>query len=106
MTDPRRVIAKRAENLAEAKPYVRGWAQAKRGTEALAEQLVAVGLEADFLGLKADVTVFGDGLVCLGPIRPAAAQLLADMLATGLAMEMADRAALADAAEPPEEPAA
>ncbi|MEU1625820.1 hypothetical protein ABZ746_10930 [Streptomyces sp. NPDC020096] len=97
MTDPRRVIAKRAETLEPAKPYVRGWAEAKSATEELAAQLRSVGLELDFLGLKADVSVFGDGLVCLGPIRPAAAQLLAELLATGLASEMAERGAIGDA---------
>ncbi|MDF3293392.1 hypothetical protein [Streptomyces silvisoli] len=106
MTDPRRVIAKRAENLEPAKPYVRGWADAKRGTEALAEQLRAAGLGSDFLGLKADVSVFGDGLVCLGPVRPAAVELFAKMLATGLATEMAEHAGLSSAVEPPDAPAA
>ncbi|MGW7008166.1 hypothetical protein ACWGCW_36590 [Streptomyces sp. NPDC054933] len=91
--DPRRVIARRAEELAPAVPYVRGWAEAKRATDALAEQLCSLGLDLDFLGLKADVSVFGDGLVCLGPVRPDAAQLLANLIATGLAVEMADRAA-------------
>ncbi|MFF3819418.1 hypothetical protein ACFYYD_22955 [Streptomyces bluensis] len=87
--DPRRVIASRAEELAPAVPYVRGWADAKRATDALAEQLRALGLESGFLGLKADVSVFGDGLVCLGPISPETAQLLAEAIATGLALEMA-----------------
>ena len=91
--DPRRVIARRAEELAPAVPYVRGWAEAKRATEALAEQLRALGLEPDFLGLKADVSVFGDGLVCLGPVRPEAAQILAALITTGLASEMAEQAA-------------
>ncbi|MFF4751762.1 hypothetical protein ACWD5R_20400 [Streptomyces sp. NPDC002514] len=87
--DPRRVIARRAEDLAPAVPYVRGWAEAKRATDALAEQLHALGMDSDFLSLKADVNVYGDGLVCLGPIRPTTAQLLAEAIATGLALEMA-----------------
>ncbi|MGW1283325.1 hypothetical protein ACWD4N_06325 [Streptomyces sp. NPDC002586] len=87
--DPRRVIAKRAEDLAPAVPYVRGWAETKRATDALAEQLQALGLDSDFLGLRADVSVFGDGLVCLGPIRSETAQLLTEAIATGLALEMA-----------------
>ncbi|MEU1626908.1 hypothetical protein ABZ746_16610 [Streptomyces sp. NPDC020096] len=91
--DPRRVIARRAEELAPAVPYVRGWAEAKRATDTLAEQLRELGLELDLMGLKADVSVFGDGLVCLGPVRPDAAELLADLVATGLAVGMADRAA-------------
>jgi hypothetical protein len=48
-------------------------------------------LESDFPGLKADVNVFGDGLVCLGPIRPEAALLLAELIASGLAAETPDR---------------
>lgn len=94
--DPRRVVARRAENLSEARPYVRGWAQAKRAAEALAEQLRSAGLETDFSGLKADVSVFGDGLVCLGTLRPDAVQLLARLVSTGLTMEMAERAGRTD----------
>ncbi|MBP0455989.1 hypothetical protein JFN87_00530 [Streptomyces bomunensis] len=91
--DPRRVVARRAENLSEARPYVRGWGQAKRAAEALAQQLRAAGLETDFPGLKADVSVFGDGLVCLGTLGPDAAELLARLVAVGLSAEMAERAA-------------
>ncbi|MEU6174995.1 hypothetical protein ABZ832_24190 [Streptantibioticus parmotrematis] len=102
VNDPRRVIAKRADTLAPAVPYVRGWAQAKRASDALAEQLHAAGLESDFLDLKADVSVFGDGLVCLGPIRPEAAQILADLIATGLAMEMAEGGTFTGEVNPPD----
>ncbi|TKA04562.1 hypothetical protein FCI23_36015 [Actinacidiphila oryziradicis] len=73
-------------------PYVRGWATAKRAADTLAAQLRVLGFEPDFLGLKADVSVFGDGLVCLGPVRPEAIQLLAEALATGLTAEMASAA--------------
>ena len=97
MTDPRGVVAKRAEELRPGVPYVRGWATAKKGAEALAEQLAAIGLESDFPALKADVNVFGDGLVCLGAIRPEAAVLLSVLIATGLAMEMDARAGHRDA---------
>ncbi|MCF3960366.1 hypothetical protein [Streptomyces fuscigenes] len=106
MSDPRRVVAKRAENLSPTVPYVRGWAEAKRGADSLADQLRAAGLSSDFLGLKADVSVFGDGLVCLGPIRPAAAELLARLPASGLAMEMAECAGLRDVSAPPDASAA
>jgi hypothetical protein len=92
MTDRRGVIAKRAEDLLPGVPYVRGWVRARRGTDALARQLVALGLQTDFPGLRADVNVFGDGLVCLGAVRPETAALLAELIASGLAMEMADRA--------------
>ncbi|MFF4346305.1 hypothetical protein [Streptomyces sp. NPDC001530] len=93
MTDRRGVVAKRAENLAPDVPYVRGWIRARRGAEALARQLSALGLESDFPGLSADVNVFGDGLVRLGSIRPEAAALLAELIASGLAAEMPDCAA-------------
>ncbi|WP_405464257.1 hypothetical protein OG783_09845 [Streptomyces jietaisiensis] len=90
MTDRRGVVAKRAENLSQDVPYVRGWARACRGAGALAMQLTALGLEPDFPGLAADVNVAGDGLVRLGAIRPEAAQLLAELIVSGLAKEMAD----------------
>lgn len=94
MTDRRGVIAKRAEDLAPNVPYVRGWMHARRGAETLARQLTSLGLEADFPGLSADVNVFGDGLVRLGSIRPEAAVLPAELIASGLAAEMAEGAAL------------
>lgn len=93
MTDRRGVVAKRAENLMPGVPYVRGWVRARRGAETLARQLAALGLESDFPGLIADVNVFGDGLVSLGSIRPEAAVLLAELIASGLAAEMTHRAA-------------
>ncbi|QID40362.1 hypothetical protein G3260_004841 [Streptomyces albus] len=68
--------------------YVRGWAEGKRAADDLAEMLRAFGLEVDLPGLKADVNVFGDGVVTLGAVRPDAARLLADLLTTGLTAEM------------------
>ncbi|MFE9387667.1 hypothetical protein ACFYMO_31265 [Streptomyces sp. NPDC007025] len=56
--------------------------------DGLAEVLRAVGLDVDLPGLKADVNVFGDGVVTLGTVRPDAARLLADLLTTGLTAEM------------------
>ena len=88
MTDRRGVVAKRAENLMPSVPYVRGWAQARRGADELAAQLTALGLEPDFPGLTADVNVSGDGLVRLGTVRPEAALLLAELIVSGLAAEM------------------
>ncbi|WRZ88664.1 hypothetical protein OHB54_06060 [Streptomyces sp. NBC_01007] len=88
MTDRRGVVAKRAENLMPGVPYVRGWAQARRSADALASQLIAVGMESDFQGLAADVNVSGDGLVRLGIVRPEAARILAELIASGLAAEM------------------
>ncbi|MGC8918865.1 hypothetical protein AB7952_07590 [Streptomyces sp. PG2] len=55
----------------------------------MATQLTALGLEPDFPGLSADVNVAGDGLVRLGAIRPEAALLLAELIVSGLAAEMA-----------------
>ena len=60
MTDRRGVVAKRAENLSPGVPYVRGWNRARQSASALADQLVLLGLDADFPGLVADVNVFGD----------------------------------------------
>jgi hypothetical protein len=57
----------------------------------LAAQLTALGLEPDFPGLSADVNVAGDGLVRLGAVRPEAALLLAELIVSGLAAEMANR---------------
>ncbi|MGW5675417.1 hypothetical protein ACWEV4_10075 [Streptomyces sp. NPDC003860] len=91
MTDRRGVTAKRAEELIPGIPYVRGWSRAHRSATALADKLRALGLDADFPGLKPDVNVDGDGLVCLGTIRPEAAQLLAQTLVTGLTLELAER---------------
>jgi hypothetical protein len=87
MTDRRGVVAKRAENLSPGVPYVRGWNRARRSAGALADQLVLLGLDSDFPGLVADVNVFGDGLVQLGTVRPEAAELLAALIAAGLAAE-------------------
>ncbi|MEW1776197.1 hypothetical protein [Streptomyces sp. NPDC086777] len=89
MTDRWGVVAKRAENLMPGVPYIRGWAQARRSAGALAEQLTALGLESDFPGLAADVNVSGDGLVRLGSIRPEAALMLAELIASGLTTETA-----------------
>ncbi|MET7908794.1 hypothetical protein ABZS98_11015 [Streptomyces avermitilis] len=88
MTDRRGVVAKRAENLMPGVPYVRGWAQARRGADELAAQLTALGLEPDFPGLTADVNVSGDGLVRLGTVRPEAAMMLAELIVSGLAVEI------------------
>ncbi|MGW1563807.1 hypothetical protein ACWCQ1_46185 [Streptomyces sp. NPDC002144] len=87
MTDRRGVVAKRAENLSLGVPYVRGWNRARQSADALADQLVLLGLDSDFPGLVADVNVFGDGLVQLGGVRPEAAEFLAKLITVGLAAE-------------------
>lgn len=90
MTDPRDACAEPADVLLPGVPYVRSWARAKQGAEALAEQLTALGLAGDFPFLKADVNVDGNDVVRLGIATPEAVQLLADALARGLAQEIAD----------------
>ncbi|MCX5248933.1 hypothetical protein OG895_27565 [Streptomyces sp. NBC_00201] len=90
MTDRRGVVANRAENLSPGVPYVRGWNRARQSAGALADQLILLGLDSDFPGLAADVNVFGDGLVQLGTVRPEAAELLARLIAAGLAAESRD----------------
>ncbi|MFD5518486.1 hypothetical protein [Streptomyces sp. NPDC127066] len=87
MTNRRGVVAKRAETLMPDVPYVRGWAQARRGADELAAQLTALGLERDFPSLTADVNVSGDGLVRLGVVRPDAALILAELIVAGLAAD-------------------
>ncbi|MGW6022725.1 hypothetical protein [Streptomyces sp. NPDC055099] len=100
MTDRRGVVAKRAEDLMPGVPYVRGWTQARRSADLLATQLTDLGLESDFPGFTADVNVFGDGLVRFGTIRPEAALLLAELIATGLAAEAAGSTAPACSTDP------
>ncbi|MFF7156285.1 hypothetical protein [Streptomyces sp. NPDC008139] len=90
MTDPRGVCAERAERLTPGVPYVRGWAAAKRGADELARELSFLGLASDFPGLRPDVNVSGDGLVCIGVVRPEAAEILARLISAGLAHEMAE----------------
>ncbi|MGP4111976.1 hypothetical protein ACTWP5_13800 [Streptomyces sp. 4N509B] len=91
MTDARGVCAGSATGLASGVSYVRGWADAKTGADALAEQLRALDVGHLFAGLKADVNVNGDGIVHLGQIRPATAQLLATLIVQGLTMEVLSR---------------
>jgi hypothetical protein len=88
MTDPAGVCAKSAETLAPGIPYVRGWSDARRSAEALARQLACADLAPDVPGLKADVNVIGQGVVCVGSVRPDVGRELARLLAAGLAAEM------------------
>jgi hypothetical protein len=106
MTDRRGVVAKRAEDLSPGVPYVRGWNRARQSAGALADQLVLLGLDSDFPGLVADVNVFGDGIVQLGAVRPEAVELLAKLIAAGLAAESTDMTAKATLPSPREAPAA
>ncbi|ONK11206.1 hypothetical protein [Streptomyces sp. MP131-18] len=88
MTDVRGVCAGSAEELAPGVPYVRGWADAKRAADALAEPLRVLDLQAIFAQLKPDVNVHGEGVVRLGTVRPAAAHALATLIMTGLTVEV------------------
>jgi len=70
--------------------YVRGWSTARDATDRLAEQVQRAGLDQDFIGLAADVSVYGNGLVKLGTLTAEAAEWLAVLLTRGLC-EQADR---------------
>jgi hypothetical protein len=98
VTDPRDVCAASADALASGVPYVRGWFKGSQGAEALAEQLCLAGLEEDFPALRADVNVFGEGVVRVGQIRPEAALRLVGLLGAGLVAEMVETWAEEDAA--------
>lgn len=105
MTGRRDVCAPSAEDLQSDVPYVRGWMEGRRGADALAEALRALGLETDLPGLRADVNVRGDGIVCLGEVRPAAAELLTRALTAGLSVEMTHDATRPPSSSPPNAPA-
>lgn len=82
------VCEPRAEIFAVGTGYVRGWATARTASEDLAAQLQRAGLAEDFGGLRADVTVSGQGLVCVGMVRAEAVRALAVLVARGLSVEM------------------
>ncbi|MEW2522934.1 hypothetical protein [Actinacidiphila alni] len=104
MTNPSGLCASRAESLDPGVPYVQGWAESKRATEALAEQLRSAALADDFTTLKADVNVFGEGVICLGTIRPEATVRLASLLTVGLLIEQLDEWSREDGIDPNEAP--
>nr|WP_171904306.1 hypothetical protein [Streptomyces abyssalis] len=106
MTGRRDVCAPSAEDLQSDVPYVRGWMDGRRGADALADALRALGLETDLPGLRADVNVRGDGIVCLGKVRPSAAELLTRALTAGLSVDMARNAARPPSSSQPDAPTA
>jgi hypothetical protein len=61
-------------------PYVRGWAHAARTTTALEAALRHYGLREAFPYLRAEVNVYGIGMVELGRITPETAHALATLL--------------------------
>lgn len=67
MTNPSGVYASRAESLDPHVPYVCGWVESQRATDALAGQPRSAAIADDFTTLNADVNVFGEGVVCLAP---------------------------------------
>lgn len=67
--------------LREGVSYVRGWADAEDAVAGLRGELDRCGLAGRVAGLRAEVTVAGVGVVDLGRVTPATAQMLAALLA-------------------------
>ena len=82
------VCAPRAEILQDGIPYVAGWSAAQRSTSALADSLRHAGLDDGFAALRADVSVHGEGMVCVGTAPAAVVQQLAILLTQGLCAEL------------------
>jgi hypothetical protein len=61
--------------------YVRGWAHAARAIASLEKELGACGLSDALPYMRAEVNVFGVGIIELGRIIPETAQTLAALLA-------------------------
>ena len=66
--------------LEEGIAYVRGWTRAQRSVAELKEALSEIGREDAMPYLRADVNVFGAGIVELGRITPETADLIAQAL--------------------------
>jgi hypothetical protein len=66
--------------LEEGIGYVRGWAQAQHSVRALKEALADLGHEDAIPHLRADVSVFGAGIVELGRVTPETTALIAEAL--------------------------
>jgi hypothetical protein len=81
-TDDAKDEAEPAHLLDKGVPYVRGWAHAARAATALESELRACGLDGALPYLRADVNVFGVGIIELGRITPDIAYALAALLAT------------------------
>jgi hypothetical protein len=63
--------------LDEGIAYVRGWANAQHAVSAIRSALTELGQENAIPRLRADVNVFGAGIVELGHVTPQVAALMA-----------------------------
>jgi hypothetical protein len=70
------VCEPRAEIFSAGTPFVRGWATARTASQHLAARLDDAGLADDVGGLRADVSVSGQGLVCVGTVHAQAIRTL------------------------------
>ena len=66
--------------LDEGIAYVRGWANAQHAVSALKQALSELGQDEAIPRLRADVNVFGAGIVELGHVTPQTAVLIAEAL--------------------------
>lgn len=66
--------------LDEGIAYVRGWANAQHAVSALKEALSELGQDEAIPRLRADVNVFGAGIVELGYVTPQTAVLISEAL--------------------------
>lgn len=80
----------RAEFLQADVPYVRGWNDARAAARERAEELRLLGFTDDFAYLQGDVSMMGAGFVQLGKIVADTATRIADALALGLCVEIAE----------------
>ena len=69
-----------AFQLDEGVAYVRGWANAQHAVSILKQALSELGLDHAIPRLRADVNVFGNGIVELGHVTPQTAAILAEAL--------------------------
>ena len=74
------VEAEPAFLLEEGIAYVRGWTMAQHSAMALKDALAGLGQENAMPYLRADVNVFGAGIVELGRVTPETADLIARAL--------------------------
>jgi hypothetical protein len=78
----------RAEIFGTGAPFVEGWVAAREASEQLAQAVEQAGARDRLGWLRADVSVSGQGLVCVGALEPDTARLLAALINRGLCAEM------------------